>query len=77
VLLGALVALLGATGFRGHSRGSPPIGGVGACAHRGCVSVVLVRVLSLVLVVVGIVLQRWDLAGEKTPVLGIPVNRFE
>ena len=32
---------------------------------------------SLVGFVVGVMLERWDLPGEQTPVLGIPVDRFE
>lgn len=36
-----------------------------------------VRSPSLVLFVVGVVLERWDLAGEQTPVLGIPIDGGE
>ena len=36
-----------------------------------------VRLPSLVLFVVGVVLERWDLAGEQTPVLGIPIDGRE
>lgn len=32
---------------------------------------------SVDLLVVGVSLERWDLAGEQPPVLGIPVDRFE
>ncbi len=42
----------------------------GACRWR-------VRLPSLVLFVVGVVLERWDLAGEQTPVLGIPIDGCE
>ena len=45
--------------------------------RRGLGQVVLARSLSLVLFVVGVIFERWDLAGEQTPVLGIPVDRFE
>lgn len=36
-----------------------------------------VRSPSLVLFVVGIALDRWDLAGKQTPVLGIPIDGRE
>ena len=36
-----------------------------------------VRSPSLVLFVVGVVLERWDLAGEQARVLGIPIDRCE
>lgn len=32
---------------------------------------------SVVLFVVGVALDRWDLAGEQTPVLGIPIDGRE
>ena len=36
-----------------------------------------VRLPSVVLFVVGVALDRWDLAGEQTPVLGIPIDGRE
>ena len=32
---------------------------------------------SLVPFVIGIIPERWDLAGEQTPVFGIPIDWFE
>ena len=61
----------------GEPLGFTAAGGVGASAQVWGVSVVLSRVPSLVLFVGGIILERWDLAGEETSVLGIPVDRFE
>jgi hypothetical protein len=46
-----------------------------ATARAG--SVVLARSASLLLFVLGVILERWYLAGEQTPVLDIPVDRFE
>lgn len=57
--------------------GSPPKRSRPRAAETWCALVVLVRLPSFVLFVVGVVVERWDLAGEQAPVLGIPIDRCE